>query len=235
MPPASPTALVQIEHMIVTLNQMARGVPARTPWKATQAQAYDIQSIASWLAAQNYGEEATFLASVAMRGVYGEEPAQVSLMDLLATIKGVGGDLNTAIGSAQSVRFVGGPQQLSHRLPQRLAAPVHLSSPVLAIERGRPANVHTSDRQFRARRVIVTVPKSVTAAIRFSPALPPAIAQYLQRQPSGATVKVQAVYDDPVLAPSGAHGFGGVRSGPDRDRVRQLSARRPSRSARRVR
>src|SRR5664279_876902 len=192
--------------MIATLNQMARGVPARTPWKATQAKAYDIQSIASWLAAQNYSEEATFLASVAIRGVYGEEPAQVSLMDLLATIKGVGGDLNTAIGSAQSVRFVGGPQQLSNRLSQRMVVPVHLSSPVLAIERGRPAHVQTSDRHVRARRVIVTAPKSVTAAIRFSPALPPAIAQYLQRQPSGATVKVQAVYDMPFWRDRGLSG-----------------------------
>ena len=206
VPPASPIALVQIEKMIATLNQMARGVPARAPWKATHAQAYDIQSIASWIAAQNYSAEANFLAGVAIRGVYGEEPAQVSLMDLLTTIQGVGGDLNTAIGSAQSVRFVGGPQQLSYRLSERLAAPLHLSSPVLAIQRGRPATVQTSDRHFRARRVIVTAPKSVTAEIRFSPALPPAIAQYLQRQPSGATVKVQAVYDSPFWRHRGLTG-----------------------------
>ena len=206
VPPASPAALVQIEQMIATLNHMASGVPTQTPWKAIQAKAYDIQTIASWLAAQNYTEEATFLASVAIRGVYGEEPSQVSLMDLLAEIKGVGGDLNTAIGSAQSVRFVGGPQQLSNGLSQRLAAPVRLSSPVLAIERGRPAHVQTSDRHFSARRVIVTAPKSVTSAIRFSPALPPAIAQYLQRQPTGATVKVQAVYDTPFWRHRGLTG-----------------------------
>lgn len=206
VPPASPTALVQIEQMISTLNQMARGVSAQAPWKATQANTYDIQSIASWVAAQNYSDEATFLASVAVRGVYGEEPSQVSLMDLLAEIKGVGGDLNTAIGSAQSVRFVGGPQQLSKRLAERTTARVHLSSPVLAIERGQPAKVQTADRDFGARRVIVTAPKSVTAAIRFAPALPPAIAQYLQRQPSGATVKVQAVYDTPFWRRRGLSG-----------------------------
>jgi monoamine oxidase len=206
VPPASPTALVEIEQMIVTLNQMARGVPALAPWRATQANAYDIQSIASWVAAQNFSDEASFLAGVAIRGVYGEEPSQVSLLDLLAEIKGVGGDLNTAIGSAQSVRFAGGPQQLSERLAEGLTAPVHLSSAVLAIERGRPATVQTAGRDFRARRVIVTVPKSVTAAIRFAPALPPAIAQYLQRQPSGATVKVQAVYDAPFWRRQGLSG-----------------------------
>ena len=50
---------------------------------------------------------------MAIRGVYGEEASQISLMDLLAEITGVGGDFNTSIGSAQSTRFVGGPQQMS--------------------------------------------------------------------------------------------------------------------------
>ena len=50
-----------------------------------------------------------------MRAVYGEEPSEISLLDLLAAITGVGGDYNTLIGSAQSIRFVGGPQQLSER------------------------------------------------------------------------------------------------------------------------
>ena len=52
--------------------------------------------------------------------------------------------------------------------------------------------------------MIVTVPKSVTAAIRFEPALPPAYAQYLQRQPSGSAVKIQAVYETPFWR-SGSH------------------------------
>ena len=214
IPPASPTALVELERTITALNQMASGVSADTPWDAAQSAAYDAQTIASWIAAQNYSEEATFLAGLSIRADYGEEASQVSLMDLLAEITGVGGDFNTVIGSAQSTRFVGGPQQLSKVLARRLARWVRLSSPVLAVEQGRIVTVHTAAAAFRARQLIVTVPKAVTAAIRFQPALPAAFAQYLQRQPSGATVKIQAVYDTPFWRPQGLSGAVTSDTGP---------------------
>jgi monoamine oxidase len=185
---------------------MAKGVPAAAPWTSARGALYDSQTIATWIDVGGYTPEATFLAGLAIRGVYGEEASQISLMDLLAEITGVGGDFNTAIGSAQSTRFVGGPQRLSRGLADRLGAPVRLSSPVLAVERGRTATVHTAGRSWRARQVIVTVPKSVTAAIRFEPALPPAYAQYFQRQPAGSAVKIQAVYDTPFWRPQGLSG-----------------------------
>jgi len=207
IPPAEGTSLAELLQIITTLNTMAKAVPAATPWKAAQASAWDSQTIATWIAGQNFTEEAAFLGGVAIRGVYGEEASQISLMDLLAEISGVGGDFNTAIGSAQSTRFVGGPQQMSHGLARKLHEPVRLSSPVLLIERGRTCTVHTAaGLVHRARQVIVTVPQSVTAAIRFEPSLPPAFAQYLQRQPSGSAVKIQAVYDTPFWRDQGLSG-----------------------------
>jgi monoamine oxidase len=206
IPPAAPAALAELGQIITTLNQMAKEVPADRPWRAAHAEAWDRQTVATWLADGNFSEEATFLGGLAMRGVYGEEASQISLMDLLSTITGVGGDFNTAIGSAQSTRFVGGPQRLSRGLAAKLHERVHLSSPVLAVERRRPAVVHTAGHTFRARQVIVTVPTSVTAAIRFEPGLPPAWAQYLQRQPSGSAVKIQAVYPTPFWRPEGLSG-----------------------------
>ncbi len=206
IPPADGTALGQLLQIITTLNAMARSVPAATPWTAPQAGAWDSRTVATWIAEQNLTEEAAFLGGLAIRGVYGEEASQISLMDLLAEITGVGGDFNTSIGSAQSTRFVGGPQQLSRGLARKLHQPVRLGAPVLAIERGRPATVHTARQSVRARQVIVTVPKSVTAAIRFEPALPAAFAQYLQRQPSGSAVKIQAVYETPFWRSQGLSG-----------------------------
>jgi monoamine oxidase len=206
IPPADGTSLSQLLEIISTLNAMAKSVPAATPWRAPQAGAWDSQTIATWISAQNFTEEAAFLGGVAIRGVYGEEASQISLMDLLAEITGVGGDFNTSIGSAQSTRFVGGPQEMSKRLARKLQRPVHLNSPVLGIRRGSPATVETATAAYRARQVIVTVPKSVTAAIRFEPGLPPAMAQYLQRQPSGSAVKIQAVYQTPFWRSEGLSG-----------------------------
>ncbi len=206
IPPASGASLGELLQIITTLNTMAESVPADTPWTAPQAGEWDSQTIATWIADQNFTEEAAFLGGVAIRGVYGEEASQISLMDLLAEITGVGGDFNTSIGSAQSTRFVGGPQQMSKGLARKLREPVRLNAPVLSISRGRPATVHTADRSYRARQVVVTVPKSVTAAIRFEPGLPPAVSQYFQRQPSGSAVKIQAVYETPFWRNQGLSG-----------------------------
>jgi monoamine oxidase len=206
IPPADGTSLGQLLTIIDTLNSMAKNVPAATPWQASEAESWDSQTIATWISQQNFSQEAAFLAGVAVRGVYGEEASQISLMDLLAEISGVGGDFNTSIGSAQSTRFVGGPQQLSKGLARRLRQPVHLNAPVLTIDRGKPAMVVTTKGSFRGRQVIVTTPKSVTATIRFSPGLPPAMAQYLQRQPSGSAVKIHAVYETPFWRSQGLSG-----------------------------
>jgi monoamine oxidase len=195
IPPAEPGALVQLEQVIVDLNEITKGFPGNEPWTSPRAGAYDLQSVGSWIAARNMNDEAAFLTGLAIRGIYGEEAGQVSLVDLLGEIWGVGGDFNTAIGSAQSTRFVGGTQQLSTGLARQLGKSVRLKSPVVLVERGKIITLRTESGSFRGRQLILTAPKSVTAAIRFEPSLPAAYLQYFQRQPSGATVKVQALYE----------------------------------------
>jgi len=214
VPPASGVSLAQVGEIITTLNKMAKGVPALAPWKATQAATWDGQTIASWVAGEGFTDEARFLCEVAVRSVYGEEASQISLLDLLSEISGVGGDFNTSIGTAQSVRFEGGPQRMSKILAGRLHRPVRLASPVVAVTQGRITSVHTAKGTWLAEHVIVTVPKSVTAAIRFEPPLPPAYAQYLQRQPSGSAIKIQAIYDAPFWRQQGLSGYVVSDTGP---------------------
>jgi monoamine oxidase len=206
IPPASPPALAELEATILQLNQMASSVPAGTPWTAPQAHAWDEQTVATWLDANNHTPEARTLARIAIRGVYGEDAEMISLLDLLSAITGVGGDFNTLIGDAQSLRFTGGPQQMSQRLAKLVSRAVRLRSPVEAVEWGvRPA-VHTAKDVFRARRVILALPKQLAGRIRFSPALPPAFDQLLQRQPMGSVLKFNAVYDEPFWRGQGLNG-----------------------------
>jgi monoamine oxidase len=206
IPPASPAALAELQLMITELNEMAKGVSPTSPWTAAKAAIWDVQSITAWIESQAHTEEARQLTELAIRAVYGEDSGQVSLLDLLSAITGVGGDVNTLIGSAQSLRFVGGPQQMSADLAARLSRPVRLSSPVRSVETGERLTLHTDRASFRARHAIFTSPKQVTARIIFSPELPPAYSQYLQRQPNGAAVKIQAVYATPFWRASGLSG-----------------------------
>jgi monoamine oxidase len=206
IPPANPASLVELEATIVLLNRMAEGVRPAEPWNAAGAADLDRQSVSSWIYDNNRTAEARDLAEVAIRGVYGEEASQISLLDLLAAISGVGGDFNTLIGSAQSIRFVGGPQQMSVSLAESLGRAVRLRSAVVGIEFGRRVTVHTARATFSARRAILTPPKPVIGSIPFKPQLPPAYDQILQRQPMGSVIKVNAIYDAPFWRGDGLNG-----------------------------
>ena len=216
VPPANPASLVELEAIIVELNRMAAAVPASTPWSAPNAGSLDQQTIATWMIEHLQTAEARSLAALAVRGVYGEEFTEISLLDLLQSISGVGGDFNTLIGSAQSIRFVGGPQQLSEKLAARLGHRVHLGRPIRAIEQGRRVTLHTDREMFTARQAILTPPKTLIGRIVFSPGLPAAHDQVLQRAPMGSVVKVNAVYPTPFWRAHGLNGAATSDTGPIR-------------------
>jgi hypothetical protein len=152
IPPASPASLAELELIITELNEMAAGVQPAAPWAAAKAREYDIQTVTAWIESQAHTAEARQLIELAVRAVYGEDSGQISLLDFLAAIAGVGGNVETLIGEAQSLRFVGGPQQMSVDLAGRLSRPVQLSSPVRRIDRTEPLVLHTDHAAFRARR-----------------------------------------------------------------------------------
>jgi monoamine oxidase len=215
IPPASPASLVELEATIVQLNQMAAEVPADKPWTAPHAAAWDIVTVADWIQENNHTAEARDLAALAIRGIYGEEGTQISLLDLLSAITGVGGDFNTMIGAAQTIRFAGGPQQLSKRLAKRLGSAVKLGAPVVAIEQsGKRLIVRTSRSSFSARRVVLALPKTLIGRIAFTPPLPAAYDQYFQRQPMGCVVKVNAIYARPFWRDQGLSGTATSDTGP---------------------
>jgi monoamine oxidase len=215
IPPASPAALVEVEEAILRFNQMASTVNPATPWTAPDAGRFDVQTVTQWIADNLHSDEARDLAGLAVRGIYGEEGDQIALLDLLSAVAGVGGDFNTLIGDAQTIRFAGGPQQLSRRLAARLKGAVRLGTPILAVEHGRDeVRLHAAKETFRARRAILTPPKPVIGAIRFTPQLPPAWDQLLQRQPMGSVIKVNAVYPRPFWRDQGLNGTAVSTTGP---------------------
>ena len=216
IPPANPASLVELEVAITELNNMAASVPPDKPWTASQAASWDQETIQTWINQNLHTPEAQSLTELAIRGVYGEEAEQISLLDLLAAIAGVGGDINTLIGSAQSIRFVGGPQQLSQRLARRLGTAVRLGVALSAVQQATHVTLHAGAERFAARSVILTVPKPLVAGISFEPPLPEGYAQVLQRQPMGSVVKVNAIYPTPFWRDQGLNGQATSDTGPIR-------------------
>ena len=141
------------------------GRPA-APWEAAQAEEWDEQTVAGWIDSVAQNAEARELARTAIRGVYGEDAKQISLLDLLAAIGGVGGDFDTLIGSAQSLRFVGGPQQLSWKLGRRLGTALRLGAEAVGVDWGtNGVTVRTRTEAFRGRRAVLAIPKPLLARL----------------------------------------------------------------------
>ena len=141
---------------------------------------------------------------------------QISLLDLLAAITGVGGDFNTLIGSAQSIRFVGGPQQLSQRLAARLGHRVRLGVEVTATRTARARDRPLGERELPLPPRDPQLPKTLVGRLRFNPALPPAVDQFVQRQPMGSVLKINAIYERPFWREAGLNGSATSEVGPIR-------------------
>jgi monoamine oxidase len=216
VPPAKPASLEELEALIVELNSMARSVPAGTPWEAPNAAVWDQQTIETFFRSSLSTAEARNLAELSVRGVYGEEAEAISLLDLLQAITGVGGDFNTLIGSAQSIRFVGGPQQLSRKLAAALGGRVRLGVPVSAVRQGSHVTLVAGSESFHARRAILTLPKTLSGRLLYEPALPPGRDQLLQREPNGSVVKCNAIYATPFWREHGTNGQATSDTGPIR-------------------
>jgi monoamine oxidase len=76
--------------------------------------------------------------------------------------------------------------------------------------------LHAQGGSFLARAAILTPPKPLIGRITFSPALPPAHDQLLQRQPMGSVVKVNAIYSTPFWRSQGLNGTATSDTGPIR-------------------
>ena len=132
----------------------------------------------------------------------------MSLLDVLALIVSVGGNLQTATDDAQELRFRGGAAGIAHRLAASLNLPIVLRAPVRAVKQdGHGVRIQTTRGTVTARRSIVTVSPMLTGRLRFDPPLSPQRDLYCQRQPTGASIKCTAVYDGPFWRDDGLTGF----------------------------
>ncbi|MFU7447608.1 flavin monoamine oxidase family protein [Pseudomonas aeruginosa] len=204
--PNSNTALVG------KLNEMARSVPAATPWTAPDAEALDQRTIGQWLAEQGASKLDRIGFDMSISLSFGSSPAGVSLLHYLSIINTSGCSLERLEGikdGAQETRFVGGSQILSTRMAQGLGDKVRLSCPVRRIV-GWDRDVvelHTDQGVIRARQVIAAINPALCNQIAFDPPLPEGRAQLHRLWPAHAPMrKTVHVYERPFWRDKGLNG-----------------------------
>ncbi len=198
---------------ILDLDLAALEVPLDRPWAAPDAAALDGQTLATWLDTHLEAPAARSILDVAVKAIFGTEPAELSLLFTLFYCHAGGGltNLVRTTGGAQERRFVGGSQQLALGLAAGLGHRVVTGTPVEAVSHGTDRVVVSGRRggeawRIGARRAIVAMPPSISARLDWSPPLPGVRDQLSMRMPMGSVTKVHAIYDRPFWRNGGLNG-----------------------------
>ena len=191
------------------LGLMAAEVPLEEPWRAESAEAWDAQTLDSWLVANAKTETGLGYWRTMVPALFCAETKEISLLHFLFYCRS-GGTLDRLVAThdgAQESRLQGGSQLLASRLADRLEDAVRLGAPVTAIRQDDGDVEVTHDGGVvSAGRAIVAIPPTLAGRIRYSPALPPLRDQLTQQVPMGYVTKVQIAYSEPFWRVEGLSG-----------------------------
>jgi monoamine oxidase len=154
----------EMEEALGKLDAMAAEVPLETPWLAPQAAAWDMETIGSWIADNVKTPYVRDLLAVEVLGSIGPVAPEQSLLWALFAFHAAGG-LNTMLTDEDAQAMEGGAQAVALKVAAALGDSVHLNSPVRKITQdARGVEVTSDSMVVRARRVIVTVPRTLAGA-----------------------------------------------------------------------
>jgi monoamine oxidase len=191
------------------LGQMAAEVPLDQPWLAEGADAWDAQTLDSWLVANSKTETGLSYWRTMVPALFCAETKEISLLHFLFYCRS-GGTLDRLVAThdgAQESRLQGGSQELASLLADRLGDSVRLGVPVTAIRQDDEGVEVTHDGGVvHAGRAIVALPPTLAGRIRYSPALPSLRDQLTQQVPMGYVTKVQIAYPEPFWRAEGLSG-----------------------------
>lgn len=189
------------------LGRLAAELDGERPRATPAGRRADAKTVGGWLDDNCPDAPARRFLQIGIKAVYGVDASDVSLLDLLAGVRAAGGDLTVLLYDAQTIRFVGGPQQLATELARRLGSRVRLGRPVDRVTWTADSVTATAgSTTVRARRAIVTLPAPLASRLRYSPPLPAVRDQLTQRQPMGSVIKFNVVYDRPFWRDAGLNG-----------------------------
>lgn len=209
--------LVLLQLGLTRLDKMTKRVPLDKPWEAADAEALDSMTVDTWRARALSTAPVRAVFDVAVRTVFGAEPAELSLLHFLFYLNSGGGlmSLVEVENGAQQDRFLGGAQQLALRLADLLGDRLVLSAPARGVEHDEDGvRVHTDQGTYEGRYAIVAVPPHLAERVRWEPSMAVQRAQLTQRVPMGYTTKVHLLYDTIFWRDAGFSGEAVCTGGP---------------------
>jgi len=199
------------------IDRLAGSIPLEAPWSARRADRLDSETVASWLRRNVRTSLGRAFLRVVVEAVFSAEPEDISMLHFLFYLRSGGSlDLLTRTGSgAQESRFVGGSQEISVRLADRLGDAVRLECPVRSIAQDDDRVTLAGEwGRISARRAVVAIAPAVIGRISFDPPLSGRRAHLYARMPPGYVIKCSARYERPFWRDAGLSGQAGSATQP---------------------
>ena len=184
-------------------------IPPEAPWLASRAKEWDSQTLETWILRNLRTASARAFARLVPRGAWAVDATQVSYLWFLDALRSGTGlkYLMEVKGGALDSKFLGGMHQIAARLADELGERVVLGAPVERVLQGESAiRLQTPKGEFEARFVVMAVPPTASARIRYEPALPAAREALQSRMPMGNIIKINIAYEKPFWRTKGFSG-----------------------------
>lgn len=217
IPPVGPYALAWLAKGWSELDRWARTVPLEAPWECPNADAWDAQTVETFLRQRVRSEAARKLFRISIEAVFACDASDVSLLHALFYVHAAGklDNLLSTESGAQRDRFQRGVQPLAEWLAASSGATLHLASPVRSVEQDEACvRVHAEGVSVEARRLVVAIPPTLAGRLLYEPSLPASRDQLTQRVPQGSVIKCFAVYERPFWRDAGLTGQSVDEEGP---------------------
>lgn len=187
------------------IQRLAATVPTDAPWTAPWARRWDSMTLEYWMHQQMSDPLARALFTALGPNELAVSPIDISVLSMMHQAA-----MSPVSEIPELWRILGGAQQLSQRLAERLGDRVHLSDPVIAVDWSHEDGVvvYTDlDGEYAARAAIVALPPNLAGRLDYYPVLPIARDSLTSRFPVGHVIKIQAVYDRPFWREQGLNGY----------------------------
>ena len=197
--PSSESDIAQKDfaEAMTTFEALCRTVPVEAPWQAPDAIILDSMTMGAWIEQNTKTDEARAWFEGCVRQILSGDPNKVSLLWMLHFIHTAG--FNDLLETAEDFCLVGGTQQISLNIAQRLGEKVLLNAPVTEISGYDGSLVQlVSEREVvYAQEVIVAMMPKTVARIQFHPPLPPIHRQLIAQWETMSWIKFHAIYEKP--------------------------------------
>ncbi|KAL1592616.1 hypothetical protein SLS60_011032 [Paraconiothyrium brasiliense] len=206
VPPVPEEVLAEAATIVATLDGWAATVDTNAPWEHPNATEWDSVTFGQWVNGVATQGGTQFVLISFTKAVFAAEPAEVSLLYVIAYISAAGDESNKGTfgrvigvtGGAQEKRVEGRTQLIPLRLADKVGEQhISLNTPVHCIVKTSTGyHITAKGLNVWANKVVLALAPSLVKDIKFSPPLPHARTQ-LNQLLVGAIRKAIANYDTP--------------------------------------